>query len=234
MNLRIPDFPLGALFALTLFGIGVLCTYPELPNEWLWNLFVGGIAIVCLAGAGLFSSTHPIEHQEVRGDETDEHDDAQQNTADSGSTSSDFVALIHAITTEGRANRAEQHEEDSKKQRREIITIFIIAATLFAVCLQVHEMVKVYQPIEKQAQATSDQIKVIQGQLNVMEAGQRPWIKANPAESGPLVIQKNIFTLKLQFKITNIGNLPAKYIRISADIINSDMKAQFKKRGLSL
>jgi len=68
--------------------------------------------------------------------------------------SSDFAALIHTMQREGRAYRREEQREDRGKNIREWITIALIALTFVAVCYQVHEMIKVYEPIKEQAEAT--------------------------------------------------------------------------------
>jgi hypothetical protein len=71
--------------------------------------------------------------------------------------SSDFAALIDAITTEGRAYRKEEQREDRGKKIREWITIILIGMTFCAVCYQVYEMIKVYEPIREQAVASGKQ-----------------------------------------------------------------------------
>jgi hypothetical protein len=67
--------------------------------------------------------------------------------------SADFTALIHAIKREGAAYRKEEQREDRGKKIREWVTIVLIACTFGAVCWQVREMVKVYDPIQRQAEA---------------------------------------------------------------------------------
>ncbi len=91
--------------------------------------------------------------------------------------SPDITVLVHAIRNEGRANRKEEQREDSRKQFLEIVTILLLALTLIAIFMQVHEMVKVYGPIqksaeaaEKQAKAAAGQVDLMQGQLNEMKS----------------------------------------------------------------
>jgi hypothetical protein len=67
--------------------------------------------------------------------------------------SSDFAALIHTIKNEGRAYRKEEQREDRGKKFREWVTIVLIGLTFSAVCYQVYEMIKVYEPIKEQADA---------------------------------------------------------------------------------
>jgi hypothetical protein len=71
--------------------------------------------------------------------------------------SADFAALIDTIKDEGSAYRKEEQREDRGKRFREYITIFLIAATFAAVCYQVYEMIKVYDPIREQAEASGKQ-----------------------------------------------------------------------------
>src|SRR5690348_3124680 len=68
--------------------------------------------------------------------------------------SADLSALIDVIREEGHAYRKEEQLEDSGKKVREWITIGLIALTLIAVGWQVYEMVKVYEPIKAQAEAS--------------------------------------------------------------------------------
>jgi hypothetical protein len=69
---------------------------------------------------------------------------------DQSGLSPDFKALIHTIRREGRAYRKEEQREDRAKRFREWITIALIALTFIAVCYQVHEIIKVYDPIRDQ------------------------------------------------------------------------------------
>jgi hypothetical protein len=62
--------------------------------------------------------------------------------------------LIKTIESEGRAYRKEEQDEDRGKKRREWVTIALIALTFIAVCYQVYEMIKVYEPIREQAEAS--------------------------------------------------------------------------------
>ena len=67
--------------------------------------------------------------------------------------SREFRALIDAIKAEGLAGRREEEREDRGKSRRERITIWLLVFNLAALCWQVREMIKVYEPIREQAQA---------------------------------------------------------------------------------
>jgi hypothetical protein len=67
----------------------------------------------------------------------------------------DFEALIETIREEGRANRALERREDRTKVFREWLTITLVAFTLLAIVWQVREMIRVYEPIKEQADATA-------------------------------------------------------------------------------
>lgn len=67
--------------------------------------------------------------------------------------SADFTALIDAIKAEGSTYRREEKSEDSRKSFREWVTVVLLGFTLVAVCFQVNEMIKVYEPIKTQAEA---------------------------------------------------------------------------------
>src|ERR1700733_3664805 len=73
--------------------------------------------------------------------------------------SSDFATLVDTIKSEGRAYRKEEQREDSGKRLREWITIGVIGLTFIAICYQVREMIKVYEPIRDQAIATDESAK---------------------------------------------------------------------------
>jgi hypothetical protein len=96
--------------------------------------------------------------------------------------SANFAALIGAIRNEGSAERAEEQREDRGKRFREWTTIVLIAATLIAVCWQVHEMIKVYQPIKDQADAA---IKSADAAMKQAINSERTLIQAQRAWVGP-------------------------------------------------
>jgi hypothetical protein len=89
---------------------------------------------------------------------TDEKNGGREDERESGKDnpsgpSADFAALIDAIKREGVAYRKEEQREDRGKRFREWTTIGLIFVTFCAVCWQVHEMIKVYEPIRLQAEA---------------------------------------------------------------------------------
>ncbi|HXL12579.1 MAG TPA: hypothetical protein VN941_01270 [Bradyrhizobium sp.] len=86
-----------------------------------------------------------------------DHKQRKANEYNRRRQSADFAALIDTIKDEGSAYRKEEQREDRGKRFREYITIFLIAATFTAVCYQVYEMIKVYEPIREQAEASGKQ-----------------------------------------------------------------------------
>jgi phage pi2 protein 07 len=76
--------------------------------------------------------------------------------------SANFTTLIKAIKDEGVAYRKEEQREDRGKKFREWVTIGVISVTFVAICWQVHEMIKVYEPIRLQAEAARLQAEAAQ------------------------------------------------------------------------
>lgn len=125
------------------------------------------------------------------------------------SPSADILALIDAIAAEGRIYRDEEVREERRKAIREWITIIVILATLIAVCWQVHEMVKVYEPIRIQAEAAITQANNSHDQLMVMQVAQRPWVKIESYSPKFFKIEKENINFGMAFTIKNIGKYPA-------------------------
>jgi hypothetical protein len=139
--------------------------------------------------------------------------------------SSDFATLIDAIKSEGRAHRKEEQREDQGKKLREWITIIVIGLTFIAICYQVHEMIKVYEPIKAQAEAAkiaADATKraadaaTKQSEIATRQSdnsdkallqAQRAWVGPRDArlEGKPVPGQKNKFIVEYQ----NTGKEPA-------------------------
>jgi hypothetical protein len=128
-------------------------------------------------------SATPLKH--------DQGDDKKGNAAQPkpGGTSTDFAALIDAIKTEGTAYRREEQREDRGKQFREWVTIALIALTFTAVCYQVYEMIKVYEPIRQQAIASTKQAaaseKAADAATRQSENSDKSLIQAQRAWIGP-------------------------------------------------
>lgn len=137
--------------------------------------------------------------------------------------SPDFKALIQTIRREGRAYRGEEQREDRGKRFREWVTIVLIALTFTAVCYQVHEMIKVYDPIRDQAVAANDSakatnlsatasVKVADDSERSLVAGSRAWVGPTDAKitSGSPVEGKPI---KIVVSVRNSGREPARDVR---------------------
>jgi hypothetical protein len=144
----------------------------------------------------------------------------------------EFSALVETIRDEGRAYRKEEQREDRGKRFREWVTIVLITLTFAAVCYQVYEMIKVYEPIREQAEAAKlaadaskraadaatkqSEIATRQADTAAKQAdssdkamlqAQRAWIGPRDArlETKPIAGQKNKFTVEYQ----NTGREPA-------------------------
>lgn len=126
--------------------------------------------------------------------------------------------LIKTIEAEGRAYRKEEQDEDRGKKWREWITIILIAFTFVAVCYQVYEMIKVYEPIKEQAEASkiaadaaTAQSKIATKQSENSEKAlvqaQRAWVgPSNVRIDGAVEIGKPI---SIVVDYTNSGKEPA-------------------------
>lgn len=135
----------------------------------------------------------------------------------------DFSALIEVIKEEGRAYRKEEQREDRGKRFREWITIGLIFVTFVAVCYQVHEMIKVYDPIQEQAIAANESaeaakrsadasVKVAEDSEKSLVASSRAWVGPTDARitSGPLAVEK---PTKVVISVRNSGREPAREFR---------------------
>jgi hypothetical protein len=138
--------------------------------------------------------------------------------------SADFAALI-----------SEEQREDREKKIREWITIVLIAMTFVAVCYQVREMIKVYEPIKEQAEATKQaadastraadaatrQSEIATGQS---EKSERALVLAQRAWVGP-TIARVVGTpeigkpLKINIQYANSGREPALNFIYAADVL---------------
>jgi hypothetical protein len=161
----------------------------------------------------------------------------------SGGESTDFTPLIDAIAAEGRAYRKEEQREDRGKERREWITIALIFVTFVAVCYQVHEMIKVYEPIKAQAEASVKQADAAKTQADlakdaatstkesVIEAS-RAWVGPSAATiNGTLSIGKDSEVVIIY---QNTGRQPAvgfsPNVRIYVETVKEDAEGLTGKR----
>jgi hypothetical protein len=150
-NFRIPDFALGGLAVTILFAIGLLTAFPDMPYVWLWEAIVALGAITWALGSGF------LERPENAG--------GPKSTVRSQyiphGPSTDFAALINAITAQGEANRQEERREDNSRRFREWLTIALLVGTVYLLNSQVSEMKKVYPEIQGQAVATGNQLEIM-------------------------------------------------------------------------
>lgn len=131
------------------------------------------------------------------------------------SPSPDISALIDTLIDEGRANRSEEEREERGKASRENITIFLIALTLIAVSWQVHEMIKVYDPISIQATAAISQA------WNARTQAEAAKIQADAAASSVLIARDEFAaTQRAWVGPTNVSMnaIPGKSKRIEITI----------------
>jgi hypothetical protein len=73
--------------------------------------------------------------------------------------------FFHSLLKESRTHREQREDEHHKKQIIEWITLFAVLVTAGFVIGQWREMVKVYKPIGEQAEAITEQIKILKIQL---------------------------------------------------------------------
>ena len=136
--------------------------------------------IASLAGVGILivAITHAsvITQQSRKSKKTAKPDQDRTINEKPEGLSSDFAALIDAITQQAQASRAEEKREDDLKQTREWLTIALLVSTVVLLGWQLSEMVKVYGPIRDQAvaakvsadaalkQAASSELSLVQSQ----------------------------------------------------------------------
>jgi hypothetical protein len=118
----------------------------------------------------------------------------------------DLAALIDAITTEGRIYRAEKRE-DCGSSVREWITIGVITSSLIAVWWQVHEMIKVYEPIKDSADAAKTSADAARRSVDVAEDGVRAWIA--PTNFSFVDLNNANDPLRVRVSYQNVGREPA-------------------------
>jgi hypothetical protein len=199
----IPDFPLGALLIVILFGVGLLLAFPEVPLAWAWEIVVAVSVVIWAAGAGLLANSRPPE--------TTRHEQHKEGRQDiHGAHTADFAALINTIAAQGHANREEERREDRGKEFREFTTIILLAATVVGIFRQIDEMQRVYRPISDQAAATAEQAqaskRAVVGSQEQIVAEQRAWIGSpNASLVGHTVGQ----SIKVDFNYVNYGRSPA-------------------------
>jgi hypothetical protein len=191
LRFRIPDFPLGALFAAIMATFAILLAFPELAGEWLWWALTFAACIAWAIGAGLFERRRSIADSEP--EKAERGGNAQQESGER-IISPDAAALVNAINGQERANRAQEKREYDERRTREIVTMFIIAVTGGAIILQVSEM-------EKEALATR----------HTMKLDQRGWlgiVSITPTPPAPVIGQP----LQVEIDLKNTGKTPAVHL----------------------
>jgi hypothetical protein len=149
-NFVIPNFPLGALLALGLFGFGFVFAFPDDSYIWLWELVIAIAVLLWSVGAGLFAASLPNDVKEAP--ESDEKGKRRSDDEGKGCLSPSFSSLVDAINAHSRANIAEERKEDYERALRERITIVLLSVTMLAIVFQVIEMKRVYEPIRQQGE----------------------------------------------------------------------------------
>jgi hypothetical protein len=61
---------------------------------------------------------------------------------------------------------------------------------------------------------------VMQGQLDEMKNEQRPWLKADPKITSPLVSKGGLLFTNIAIAVTNVGHIPASGVRGEAMLLN--------------
>jgi hypothetical protein len=170
----------------------------KLPIETKLIIFAVGVFATIVVRA--LTSERPLKNapqQEPGGGEAER----PRRDHEPNGPSADFAALIHTIAREGAANRAEGNAEDKGKKFRDWITILLLIATTGGVYWQIHEMIKVYEPIAEQAQAAKDN----------RVADHRAWIGVVSATADPIVETSPPTPIGTTNVYANTGRDPAQY-----------------------
>jgi hypothetical protein len=131
-------------------------------------------------------------------------------------------AGVDAIANALNEQNEKHGREDSGKRSRETWTICALgAAAIFTLGLdvlsgcQLHEMQKVYGPIEKSADAARDSAEAAKKSAKVAEdtliAGDRPWVGPETVDTVPLTVGG---TFQATIRWRNTGRSPALQARI--------------------
>jgi hypothetical protein len=219
---RIPDFPRGALLATVLFSVAWLAAFPDVPYFYVWGLITAAGIVTWVLGSAWIGP-----------DAIGPPRNPPSSNNQSQRPSSDFVALIDAITAQGEASRQEEQNEDRSKSFREWLTIILLVGTVVLLRSQVIEMQKVYDPIKgqadaagKQADAASTQAIVAKAQADaaiesaraVREntiAAERAWVGPNSGALDAVPVAGNPVTFNIAYQ--NTGRQPARSFQSNAD-----------------
>jgi hypothetical protein len=209
-SFRIPDFPLGALFASIMATIAILFAFPELASDWIWWILVLVACIVWRLGAGFFHNPQsPIRSEP----EAPKGSDTTQIEPNNRGVSADAAAIVDAMNRQEHANRAQAQLEDDRRRTLEQITMFIVFVTAGAIIMQVSEMRKIYGPISAQAKASLAAASAAHDQTDALLATNRPWVSGESVEiirdSRP-PNERGVFGFAVGVKIRNTANAVAK------------------------
>lgn len=229
MRFRIPDFPLGGLAITILFAIGLLAAFPDMPYGWVWEAVVALGAITWAIGSGILDRREGASSPKS----------AVPGRHIAHELSTDFAALINAITAQGDANRQEERTEDDGRKLREWLTIGLLIGTVYLLNNQVTEMKRVYDPIKGQADAAVTQADAAKAQAAVAKtqadaaieaakaakentiAAERAWVGPNGAtiDTAPVAGNTPVAGNPVNFVITyqNSGREPAINFTSTAD-----------------
>jgi hypothetical protein len=142
------------------------------------------------------------------------------------------AALIDAFVGQYNTDREEYNRRESHRVLREWLTIIgLFLAAGFAL-LQWRELSSTDRSISRQAEITDKQLAVMQGQLDVMQADQRPWVYLEQAG----LVSKMTYDPKVGFSFTvaliakNMGKTPARRVLITP-IMSADSKDIYRKQN---
>lgn len=185
-------FPLGVLFGASMALVAILAAYPPLMDEWLWWAGTLAVGLIFACGPLLFSFLTASERKAA----------SFANTLQSEKPiSADAAALVDAISRQESANRSQEKREELANALRETITIFVLIFTAVVILRQVAEMVKVYQPIRDQANAS-----VLQEKSEISAERARIFVAPNRISPPNLTNDRNP---KYSFSIANLGRTAA-------------------------
>jgi hypothetical protein len=177
----------------------------------------------------------PFKHQWNKPAYIQKREDAKRKEWE-GQQHKQYIDTIHAITNQLKTQLQETSANDAKRAFREKLTIALLFGTIFAAGLgdwffygQREEMVRAYGPIKQSADAATDtaagikgQLAVMQGQLDAIEADQRPWVRPKVIKVDPFVITKQKLSFGITLEFFNSGKSPAFNVDYTQDFVSTD------------
>lgn len=139
----------------------------------------------------------------------------EQQEAEKHDDNIKIIAAMNRVADEQHAANHEHTPKEKGKRSREIIRICGIytAAVVALIAILI-----THWDSSDQIAALSGQLKVMQGQLDAMEADQRPWIKVEPNVGElPVDLTHGVGGLPFHanYKLTNTGHSPAFNVRVA-------------------